>query len=229
MWNNCLKTVRKRPCHLPFVKASHSCRPASLNIFLRYPFRLSTTLWSLSGPPTIIPRAHKSLFSFISSNNLSFPFSRVSYTNTRDINPCFTKSRIHANFSRIYYIAKKSRIHLNFSEIYYYHEFTRTFLEFIISQKSRIPGNFSQIYYYREFSRTFLKSIISRKITDSREYFVELIESGKLQEHQGANVLFLRMFSFWNTLVKLDPDAVIFDILRPRMTSSHLDFIDIRR
>lgn len=160
MWNNCLKTVRKRPCHLPFVKASHSCRPASLNIFLRYPFRLSTTLWSLSGPPTIIPRAHKSLFSFISSNNLSFPFSRVSYTNTRDINPCFTKSRIHANFSQIYYIAKRSRIHLNFSEIYYYHEFTRTFLEFIISREvtnswelfsnlllSRVLANFSQIYH----------------------------------------------------------------------------------
>lgn len=225
MWNNCLKTVRKRPCHLPFVKASHSCRPASLNIFLRYPFRLSTTLWSLSGPPTIIPRAHKSLFSFISSNNLSFPFSRVSYTNTRDINPCFTKSRIHANFSQIYrekvtnspelfWNILLSRIHANFSRIF---------------SKSRIPGNFSQIYYYREFLRTFLKSIISREVTDSREYFVELIESRKLQEHQRANVIFLRMFSFWNTLVKLDPDAVIFDILRPRMTSSHLDFIDISR
>lgn len=122
------------------------------------------------------------------------------------------------------------------------HEFTWTFLKYIIitnsrelfsnlsyREKSRIPGNFSQIYYYREFLRTFLKSIISREVTDSREYFVELIESRKLQEHQRANVIFLRMFSFWNTLVKLDPDAVIFDILRPRMTSSHLDFIDISR
>lgn len=151
-------------------------------------------------------------------------------------------TRTHAILIRALLNHEFTRIFFEFIILRKSHEFTWTFLKYIIITnsrelfsnlsyrgKSRIPGNFSQIYYYREFSRIFLKSIISREVTDSREYFVELIESRKLQEHQRTNVIFLRMFSFWNTLVELDPDAVIFDILRPRMTSSHLDFIDISR
>ena len=60
------KEVRKRPRHLPFVKASHSCRPASLNIFLRYPFPRLSTLWSLSSVRRrFIPRVHRNHLAYM--------------------------------------------------------------------------------------------------------------------------------------------------------------------
>lgn len=87
VYNNCLKTFCKRQRHLPFVKASHSCRPASLNIFPRS-----------NCPPLSL--VHRRLF-LVFTNHYSFcpflsrPFSRflafMLYTHVRasEINSYF--------------------------------------------------------------------------------------------------------------------------------------------
>lgn len=101
VYNNCLKTFCKRQRHLPFVKASHSCRPASLNIFPR----------SNCPPLSLVHRRlflvftnHYSFCPFLSRPFSPFPCVYVIHTRAREWNKFvfFNKSRItHVSFSQI--------------------------------------------------------------------------------------------------------------------------------